>query len=208
MNIETIQSYIHNAISLTSVWEMLAVILALTYLILAVKERIECWYFAFFSTAIYCFLFFDVNLLMESALQIYYLAMAIFGWWQWRKGSHSNSDLTIHTWSLRQHLLAISIVLVLTLISGTLLPKYTTAVLPFWDSFTTWGAVVTTYMVARKVLENWLYWIVIDGISIFLYIDRELYLTALLFIAYVIIVIFGFFQWLPLYKAQQANAVK
>jgi len=63
------------------------------------------------------------------------------------------------------------------------------------DSFTTWGAVLTTYMVAKKVLENWLYWIVIDGLSVFLYLDRGLYLYALLFVAYLAIVVFGFFEW-------------
>lgn len=208
MNIETVQAYISSAISLTSAWEMLAVVFALVYLILVVKERIECWYFAFFSTAIYCFLFWDVDLLMESALQIYYLVMAVFGWWQWRRQSDSKDDLTIHTWSWRQHVIAISVVLMLTLISGSLLPMFTSAAWPYLDSFTTWGAVVTTYMVARKVLENWLYWVALDSLSVFLYIDRELYLTALLFIAYVIIVIFGFFQWLPLYRAQQVNEVK
>ncbi len=63
------------------------------------------------------------------------------------------------------------------------------------DAFTTWGAVLTTFMVARKVIENWLYWIVIDGVSVFLYIDRGLYLTAALFVAYVVIVVFGYFNW-------------
>ena len=82
-----------------------------------------------------------------------------------------------------------------TLASGYLLAENTTAVWPYVDAFTTWGSVVTTFMVARKILENWLYWIVIDSVSIFLYIDRGLYLTALLFVAYVVIVIIGFFNW-------------
>ena len=74
-------------------------------------------------------------------------------------------------------------VLLLSAASGWLLSQYTGAAWPYLDSFTTWGAVLTTWMVARKLLENWLYWIVIDGLSIFLYIDRELYLTAALFAA-------------------------
>ena len=60
-------------------------------------------------------------------------------------------------------------------------------------------------MVTRKVLENWLYWIVIDGAAIYLYIDRGMYLTALLFVLYVILVIIGFFQWYTLYQNQSSS---
>ncbi len=182
--------------------EVIAVILALAYLLLAMKERIECWYAALASTFIYTYLFWDVNLLMESALQIYYLAMAVYGWWQWRNLQQQENHAQIQTWSFKQHGMAIGTVLVLALISGYLLSENTSAAWPYIDSFTTWGAVITTYMVTRKVLENWLYWIVVDGVSIFLYIDRELYLTAILFVLYVVIVICGFFQWLPRYRQQ------
>ena len=81
------------------------------------------------------------------------------------------------------------------------------AALPFLDSFTTWGSVLTTWMVARKILENWLYWLVIDGVSIYLYLDRELYFTALLFAVYIVIIFFGYYQWLQHLKQQrQASA--
>jgi nicotinamide mononucleotide transporter len=201
---QTISENVLAAYQAMSGWELVAVALALGYLLLAVKERIECWYLAFVSTAIYIFLFWDVNLLMESALQIYYLAMAVFGWWQWRNQSEQKEQLLIHRWSLNQHLMAFGGIAVLTLVSGYMVDNHTSAALPYLDSFTTWGAVITTYMVTRKVLENWLYWIVIDGVSIFLYVDRGLYLTAMLFVLYVIIVVIGFMKWLPLYRAQRA----
>ena len=76
-----------------------------------------------------------------------------------------------------------------------MLASSTSASWPFVDSFTTWGSVLTTFMVARKILENWIYWIVIDAVSIFLYLDRGLYLYAGLFVIYVIIAIFGYFGW-------------
>ena len=71
----------------------------------------------------------------------------------------------------------------------------TDAALPFLDAFVTWGAVIATYMVAKKLIENWIYWFVIDSISIYLFISRELYLTALLFFVYLIIIIFGYISW-------------
>ncbi|WP_066966531.1 nicotinamide riboside transporter PnuC [Microbulbifer sp. Q7] len=197
-----IHEAIASAYAAMTLWEVAAVLLALAYLLLAMRENILCWYAAFASTAIYLFLFWDVSLLMESALQIFYLLMAIYGWWQWRHRKSDGKTLHIHRWSATMHLSAFAAIGVLTLVFGYLLDQYTSAVLPYLDSFTTWGAVVTTYMVTRKVLENWLYWIVIDGAAIYLYIDRELYLTALLFVLYVVLVIIGFIQWYRLYQQQ------
>jgi len=179
-------------------WEECAVLLGIVYLLLAMRQHLWCWYAAFASTTIYAFLFWDVNLLMESALQIYYLAMAIYGWYQWRRKDSNNNNtvsLEISTWTGKQHGLAIGTTLLLSYVSGQLLANNTDAARPFIDSFTTWGAVLTTYMVTKKVLENWIYWFVIDGICIFLYLDRGLHPTAALFLAYEVIVIFGYLKW-------------
>ncbi len=83
----------------------------------------------------------------------------------------------------------------MTTVSGNLLATNTDAAWPFLDSFTTWASVVTTFMVARKILENWIYSIVIDALSILLYADRGLYLYAALFAAYVVIAVFGYLSW-------------
>jgi len=192
------------ALAAMSGWEVAAVLLGVAYLLLAMRESLWCWYAAFASTAIFLFLFWEVNLLMESALQVYYLAMAVYGWWQWQYGSSEHDELAISSWGPRQHSLAIGTVLTISLASGLALAQYSSAALPFLDSFTTWGSVLTTWMVARKILENWLYWLVIDSASIYLYLDRELYLTAVLFAAYLVIVIFGYRKWLLHYRAQSS----
>ncbi|MCD8521715.1 MAG: nicotinamide riboside transporter PnuC [Saccharospirillaceae bacterium] len=204
-----IWSNIEQAAQAMNGWELVAVILGIAYLVLAMKQSIWCWYAAFGSTAIFIGLFWEVSLLMESALNVYYLIMAIYGWWLWRGNPKKNAqntekseELPIQSWGIKQHFSAISSVIVLSGISGYLLSENTSAVLPYLDSFTTWGAVITTWMVAKKVLENWLYWIVVDSVAIFLYIDRELYLTALLMAVYVVLVIIGWFNWLPQFKAQ------
>jgi len=209
---EFIQGVI-SAAQAMSYWEVIAVALGIAYLVLAMRENSLCWYAAFGSTAIFSWLFFDVSLVMESALNVYYLAMAIYGWYVWNKKPQNSAmqneispKLPITTWSGKQHTLAIGGVFVMTFISGFLLSENTSAVMPYLDSFTTWGAVLTTYMVAKKVLENWIYWFVIDAIAIYLYIDRELYLTALLMGVYVIMVIFGYTSWLKIYKSQTTPA--
>jgi nicotinamide mononucleotide transporter len=185
-----------------SLLELIAVVLAIAYLLLAVRQHIACWYAAFISTAIFLYVFWQVNLYMESGLQVYYLGMAVYGWWAWQRGrSEGKPGLTISTWSLRQHLIVIGIVVVATFVSGTLLSG-TEQRLGYLDSFTTWGAVVATFMVTRKVLENWLYWIVIDSASLYLYFDRELYFTMILFLVYLVIIFFGFQSWLREYRLE------
>jgi len=181
-------------------WEVAAVLLGVAYLLLAVRESLWCWYAAFISTAIFLVLFWEVGLLMESGLQVYYLAMAVYGWWQWQRGSKHKTELAISSWRTRQHCIAVLVVVLASAASGALLERFTEAALPYLDSFTTWGSILTTWMVARKILENWLYWLVIDSVSIYLYLDRELYLTAVLFAVYLIIVLFGYRKWLLHYR--------
>lgn len=185
-----------------SPWESAAVLSALAYLILAARENNWCWYFAFASTAIYSVLFWEVSLLMESALNVYYMVMAVYGWYQWRRGGRDHGGIKIHTLGARGNGLIIGAILLLTISSGYLLSRYSSAVWPYVDSFTTWASVIATFMVARKILENWLYWIVIDLVSIPLYLNRGLEMTALLFAAYVIIAVLGFVRWRQRYRQQ------
>jgi len=199
---QEISGFVYSLLAELSGWEACAVILAISYLLLAAKENIFCWYCALVSTAIYTFLFWDVSLLMESALNVYYMAMAIYGWYLWKFGGNAHSGVKIRTLQSKHHFLIIALVLIVSAISGTLLGEHTNAAWPFIDSFTTWSSVVTTIMVAKKILENWLYWFVIDAISIPLYIDRGLYLTAILFACYLFIVVLGYFSWRKRYATQ------
>ena len=204
MNEDGLSTALQQALLALSGWEAIAVVLGIAYLLLAVRESLWCWYAAFGSTAIFLFLFWDVRLLMEAALQVYYLAMAVYGWWHWQHGGNQRDTLAISSWGHRQHIGAISLVIAVSLLSGLALSHFSDARLPFLDSFTTWGSVLTTWMVARKILENWLYWLVIDSVSIYLYLDRALYLTALLFLLYIVIALFGYLQWRQHYRARSS----
>ena len=186
-------------------WEALAVLLGIAYLLLAMRESLWCWPAAFLSTLIYLFLFWHAELPMESGLQFYYLAMAVYGWWHWRGGASAAAEpLPVRTWPWHCHVAAIVLVLAASLVSGAVLTHFGLGRLPYLDSFTTWGAILTTWMVAQKLLENWLYWLVVDGVSLYLYLDRGLHLTALLFVVYLVIVVFGYFQWRRHYREQHA----
>jgi len=188
---------------LNSVWfEILAAILAIIYLLLALKQDIRCWIAWIISSLMYLFVMLYAGLLMESALQIFYVGMGIYGWMQWDKRS-AQDKLSIRRWNKKQHFYAIGSLLCIVVISGYLLSLNSNAVAPYIDSFTTWGAILATFMVAKKVLENWIYWFVIDFVSVFLFLSRELYPTAALFVIYLVIIVLGYKAWL---KAMRSNA--
>ena len=171
-----------------------AVILAVLYLLLAVRQHILCWLCWIISSCLYLYVMYEAGLYMESMLQIFYIIMGFYGWSQWNRSGDQGS-FQVNRWSPLNHLIAMAVILMLTFASGQVLELYTEAAMPFIDALTTWGAVVTTYMVAKKLLENWIYWFVIDSISIYLFVSRELYFTAFLFLVYLFIIVIGYRSW-------------
>lgn len=198
-------------------WELLAVISALFYVVLAAKENIWCWPAALVSTAIYTIIFYDVYLWMDALLQVYYLAMALYGWYCWRKvfpaenSSHNETDkgsvLVIQSWPLFFHIKIIVLLSACSLAIGWLMDNYTPTDFPYLDSATTVFAVFATYLVTKKVLENWLYWIVIDVVSIYLYLEKGLKPTVVLFALYVVIAIVGYIIWYGKYQKKNHQSL-
>jgi nicotinamide mononucleotide transporter len=189
--------------------EVASVAFSLAYLVLAVQQNVLCWPAALIGTLLSLLLFVEARLYPESALQVFYAAMAIYGWRQWQRRDLSSNtivQLPVGTWPPRYHVLAIVGSLLAAGVLGTLLSR-TDAAFPYLDSFTSVGAVITTYMVAKKILENWIYWLVIDGLTIYIYWSRELYLYAFLFVIYLVLVVIGFFRWHRDWRAQEALAV-
>ena len=187
--------------------ELAAVILAISYLLLAIRQNILCWAAALLSSGLYCFIFFSVELYFESVLQVFYVAMAVYGWISWRGDSYKEGKgLEVSSLSLQTNLILIFTIVLLTIISASVLNKDST--LDYLDAFTTWGAIIATFMVTKKILENWIYWLIIDSVAIFLYFEKELYLTAALFAAYILIALMGYIAWYHDYKLKGANESK
>ena len=178
-----------------SIIETLAVISSVIYVVLAAKESILCWGAAAISVSLYIYICFSAQLYPETGLQIFYLCMALYGYYSWNKKEQS---LQIIEWSISKHLTVLILGAILTFLMGFYFTTYTDAKMPILDSFTTVFSIFATYMVAKKILGNWLYWIVIDTVSVYLYFSRDLHLTSLLFITYTIIAIFGYSNWLKM----------
>jgi nicotinamide mononucleotide transporter len=180
--------------------EVCAVVLAILYLLLAIRENILCWLAAGISTAIYVYLFATARLYMESGLNVFYFGMAVYGWYSWSHGTGPAQELPVTRWPPRVHAAAIVVIAALSAASGYALDRWSDAAFPYLDSFTTWSAIWTTFLVARKVLENWWYWLVIDSVSVFIYWSRDLELTAALFVVYLLLIPFGLWQWTRSYR--------
>ena len=177
--------------------ESVAVFFSILYVVLAAKESIWCWGAAIISVSLYIYICFSAQLYPETGLQIFYLFMAFYGHYNWTK---KEQPLQINEWSIIKHFFILATGAVLVFLMGFYFATYTNAKMPIVDSFTTVFSVFATYMVAKKILGNWLYWIVIDMVSVYLYFSRDLHLTSLLFIAYTIIAIFGYFSWIKKMK--------
>ena len=174
--------------------ETTAVGLALAYIALAMRQSRLCWVAAIISAAIYIAIFTEVKLYMEAGLLLVNIAMAMVGWIFWGKDD-SDEALAVITRPMQFHLIAISGISIAAACTGFLLSHYTDAARPYVDSMTTVAAIVCTWMVTRKILENWLYWIVINCVSVWLFMDRGLDLTSGLFVLYALLSVVGYFTW-------------
>ena len=175
-----------------SIIECVAVVFSILYIILAAKENIWCWGAGIISASLYIYICLFAQLYSQTGLQIFYLFMAFYGYYHWNKKDQS---MQIIEWSISKHLFILVIGAILTFLMGFYFTIYTNAKMPIIDSFNAIFSICATYMITKKILGNWLYWIVIDSIGAYLYFNMELHLTSLLFISYAIIAIFGYLSW-------------
>jgi nicotinamide mononucleotide transporter len=185
---------------LTSAWrstswvEIIAAVLAVVYLLLAIRQQLACWAAAFVSSCLYVWVMFGAHLYMESVLNAFYAAMAVYGYWQWSRGLGGQA-LEVSRWSVSRHAVGLLMVVAMSMVSSYFLRRFTPAAWPFVDSMVAWASVFATFLVARKVYENWHWWLVIDSVSLWLYFTRGLYLTMLLFGLYLMMIVIGMREW-------------
>lgn len=190
---------------LQTTWiEILAVICSIAYVILAAYENNWCWPAAIISVSLYIYICFSAKLYSETGLQVFYLLMGFYGWWQWSKKTAENKPIAISILDFKKNTLIILLGIGMTLPFYFITKNYTDAALPFSDALVTAFSLIATFMVTKKILENWIYWIVIDSLAIYIYLNRGLQLTAILYFIYVIIAVVGFMNWRKEYLRQKA----
>lgn len=190
-------------LAITSPPEALAVLLGVVYVLLILKRRRLGWVAGGVSSSIYVYLAARAHLPMQSVLQAYYVVMSFYGWYSWtRAQQHEQARIT--RWPARYHLAALAAIVLLSFATAHWLALETHAAWPYLDSFTTWTSLLATWMVARMKLENWLYWIGADLVTVFLFGAQGYPFTAALFMTYTIIAVFGYREWLRKYRQQIA----
>ena len=176
-------------------WETLAASLGIAYILLAARESQWCWPAAFISTLIYTVLFWEGRLPMQALLNFYYMGMAGYGFWLWHHGNQVAGAVVIHEWPWRNHLIYLSVGLLLTLVIGYVLAQHYQTQYPYLDAGITVFAMLNTWLMARKVIQNWLYWQVINSASIVLYLLTGYLATVLMFSIYLLLSFHGYVSW-------------
>lgn len=213
---ESIHDSIQSFDGLTQV-EIIATIFNITYVILAARANIACWFFGIIGALLTFYVSTQVYLYSDCTLQLFYVITGFLGWISWHKkkeiASASSIDGSIQEalseqiekWTLITHVKLILLGIVLTFFVGKFW-SYFGGSLPYIDAFTTSFSIITTYLVIRKEFHNWVYWFIIDFVSIFVFFDRGLYFFSFLFLFYAILSIYGYISWGKKYRVQEASA--
>jgi len=185
--------------------EKVAVIFAAGYLVLVIRQSLWSWPAALISVSLFLFIYLDAKLYMQSALQVYYFVIGIYGWLQWTKGGEQHAGVRVHWWPPLTHAVVIPSIIIISGIVGWFLTS-TDSDFPYLDSFATVAALFTTFMVAKKVIENWIYWFVIDAVLVYLFWQSDLLWNAGLYAIYLVMVVIGFVTWLRISRSDAALA--
>lgn len=175
--------------------EAAAVVLAVLYLVLAIRQQPACWLAGAASAVLYGWLLWHARLYLEAGLQLVYVGLSAYGLWQWRRGAAGATTRAVTRAPAALHLPLLAGVALLTLLTGTALARATDAAWPFVDPALAYASLVATWLTARKWLENWVYWFVIDAASVVVYLERGLLATAGLFALYVVLIVVGYRSW-------------
>lgn len=186
--------------------ELLGAILGVAYIIFSIRQNILTWPTGLATSILYIIIFFQAKFYADMSLQLYYVFISIYGWILWMRGSPENNNDKIKVTRITPRIILLgSIASVVIFIPIYLtLKNYTDSSVPIMDSATTALSIVATYFLARKILEHWLMWIVIDLVSAGLYIYKSLWPTTILFLVYTFMAFIGYFEWRKDLKQQQA----
>lgn len=187
--------------------ELFAAALGLVAVWLTVRENVWCWPIGAVMVALYIVIFARARLYADAGLQAIYFVLQFYGWYEWLRGGAHHDRLTISRAGARTLVTVIAIGGAGTLVLGTVLARYTDQALPFWDSGIAAFSLVTQWMLARKLIENWVFWFVIDVVAVGVYASRGLYPTAGLYAVYLGLAIAGWRRWRASLEAAPAGAV-
>jgi nicotinamide mononucleotide transporter len=159
------------------------------------KQNIWGWPWAIIASIIYGLVYFEAKLYSDMELQIVFIIISAYGWWKWSTGTGPEKQLLVTNTPKKTYLFIIPIIILFALLSGYLHQKYTNASLPYFDSTLTAMSLVAQWLMARKFIENWILWVIVNIGYIYLYFTKELNGTAVLYLLLLALAIKGFYNW-------------
>ena len=178
--------------------EVAGAVIGLVYLWLEYRASVWLWAAGIVMPAIYIFIYAESGFYADMGINIYYLLAGIYGWAVWLRRGENGEELPI-TRTPRRKIAPLTLLGVVSMAAILfVLLRYTDSTVAYGDSFTTAASIVALYMLARKYVEQWLVWIVIDAVCCWLYVSKGLYPTAALYGLYTLLAIFGYCKWLKL----------
>lgn len=192
--------------------EILGALTGLAYLYFSIQQKIWLWPLGITTSVFYIIIFYQSKLYADMGLNVYYVLISVYGWYNWLSEKNENSPqlpvkrLTIIEWlytMLSIAILWVTIAYILLYLPSKIdLPP---SELPWWDAFTTGASIVATFLLARKFIDQWILWIIIDAVSAGMYVYKGLYPTVILFAVYTSMAVIGYFQWNKSYKIQKSR---
>ena len=182
-------------ISYDTILELIATISGITCVFLQAREKIAAWAFGILSVSISCYIFYHSRLYSDLLLHVVYIFLNIYGWYNWANKQKDTQNAPILIMHRTAMIIAVIAIAFMTTILGYLMGHFTDADLYYFDAFTTSGSLVAQYLLAKKYLENWIIWIIVDLVAVPVYLYKGLYFFSFLFFVYLLICVFGFMNW-------------
>lgn len=190
-----------------SVLEIIAVLISVLGVTLTIKRHIACWVVNFIACLLYAYLFFEYQLYGETVLQTLFMGMAIYGFYQWKTAQQDTQAIVIQTLSQNKMLQQLILSMGLGLIFGLSLMQWTQASVPLLDAQLAALSLLATYWTSRKYLATWLLWIVVDLLYVGMFIYKALFLTAALYVGFVVLAYLGWREWSKIRQQQHVQAL-
>ena len=177
--------------------EIFGVVTGILYVILEVKQNRFLWPLGIITSAAYIYIFFTGKFYADMGLQVYYVLISIYGWYYWSRGGEKSGkgELPVVRINRQQLILLFLTFAISWVLIYFVLDRYTDSSVPLGDSFTTALAIVATWMLTQKIIEQWFLWIIANVVSVALYIYKGLYPTVILYAVYAGMAVYGYLVW-------------
>lgn len=202
----TVQEFVAGFLGAGAV-EIIASVSGFICIYLLVQRNIWCWFFGFIQVTLFTYVFYTSKLYSDTGLHLIYMVLQVYGWWNWQQKSTEDEQLIIEYGTLSQFAAWSLLAIAGTLTLGLAMTVYTDASFAYADAFTTITSLVAQFLLTRRYWFNWLFWIIVDIVAIYIYSQKGLYPTAILYVTFLIMSVWGLITWLQQAKQQQTKAI-